>query len=173
MNVARESTPFGSTLAPKLTLTPNKLKPSPSRATVPTESDWASEATQALASIQIKKAEELKRQADGEASEAETLKRLEELEIKHALELSLAEERAAKEAEASATSGDLQLTAEEIRFVMGDVVPKRSTRIAKRQARAPETVDGDSDAVITRRLHRLSKKVTAPVTGRLQNVFQL
>ncbi|KAG0288959.1 hypothetical protein BGZ96_007360 [Linnemannia gamsii] len=159
-------TPFASTLAPKLTLTPNKLKPSPSRATIPTESesDWASEATQALASIQIKKAEELKKQADGVASDSETLKRLEELEIKHALELSLAESKAAKEAEAAATSGDLQLTAEEIRFVMGDVAPKRSTRIAKRQARAPETVDGDSDAVITRRLHRLSKKVSVNTT---------
>ncbi|KAF9125168.1 hypothetical protein BGW39_007607, partial [Mortierella sp. 14UC] len=153
-------TPFGSTLAPKLTLTPNKLKPSPSRTTVPTESDWASEATQALASIQIKKAEELKKQQDGEASEAETLRRLEELEIKHALELSLAESQAAKEKETEVASGDLNLTAEELRFVMGDVVPKRSTRIAKRQARAPETVDGDSDAVITRRLARLSKRVS-------------
>ncbi|KAG0092258.1 hypothetical protein BGZ93_006298 [Podila epicladia] len=148
--------PFASTLAPKLTLTPHKpvsqiRPPLPAR----NSSDWASEATQALASVHIKKGEEKKAAA---ASEEEALKQREEQEMKKALELSLAEPQPVAQ-----DSSELKLTAEEIRFVMGDIAPKRSTKIAKRQARAPETTDGDSPAVISamRRATRRAQKEAA------------
>ncbi|KAF9989868.1 hypothetical protein BGZ75_004694 [Mortierella antarctica] len=149
--------PFGSTLAPKLTLTPSKSPVSSSGPSLPPRSsDWASEAAEALAKIQIKKVEELMKE-DTSASEAETLRRLEELEIKQAMELSLALAEAHATAQPE-TSSDLKLTAEELRFVMGDVAPKRSTKIIKRKARAPETTDGDSAAVVMRPGSRPSRR---------------
>ncbi|KAG0368645.1 hypothetical protein BGZ54_001504 [Gamsiella multidivaricata] len=133
--------PFASTLVPKLTLTPSKPKAATATPVPARTSDWAYEAAAALASVQGKKLEDLIKEEDTSTSEAETLRRLEELEIKQALELSLAE---ASKPAVTNESGDLQLTAEELRFVMGDVVPKRSTKIVKRQARAPETTDGSA-----------------------------
>ncbi|KAF9387441.1 hypothetical protein CPC16_007025 [Podila verticillata] len=152
--------PFASTLAPKLTLTPHKptsqtRPPLPARSS----SDWASEATQALASVHIKKGAETKPAA---VSEEETLRQQEELEMKKALELSLVEPQPVPE-----ESNELKLTAEEIRFVMGDISPKRSTKVAKRQARAPETTDGDSPAVISamRRATRRAQKEAAAINN--------
>ncbi|KAG0355505.1 hypothetical protein BG005_005561 [Podila minutissima] len=148
--------PFASTLAPKLTLTPQKPA-SQTRPPLPARnsSDWASEATQALASVHIKKGDEKK---PAVISEEEALRQREEQEMKKALELSLAEPQLVAE-----DSSELKLTAEEIRFVMGDIAPKRSTKIAKRQARAPETTDGDSPAVISamRRATRRAQKEAA------------
>ncbi|GJJ68399.1 hypothetical protein EMPS_00745 [Entomortierella parvispora] len=161
---------FASTLAPKLTLTPNKnSKVTQSGPTLPPRtSDWASEAAEALASVQIKKSETKKNEPlptkklealplkieDTTESEAETLRRLEELEIKHALELSLAE---AAPPTPAAEDEELRLTAEEPRFVMGDVVPKRSTKVIKRQARAPETTDGDTPAISKQASSRVAR----------------
>ncbi|GJJ68402.1 hypothetical protein EMPS_00748 [Entomortierella parvispora] len=164
---------FASTLAPKLTLTPNKnSKVTQSGPTLPPRtSDWASEAAEALASVQIKKSETKKNEPlptkklealplkieDTTESEAETLRRLEELEIKHALELSLAE---AAPPTPAAEDEELRLTAEELRFVMGDVVPKRSTKVIKRQARAPETTDGDTPAISKQASSRVARAGT-------------
>ncbi|KAF8982560.1 hypothetical protein BGZ46_001090 [Entomortierella lignicola] len=154
--------PFGSTLVPKLTLTPSKPKAVPVESLPVRSSDWASEATAALASVNPpKKLEDIIKEHDTSASEAETLRRLEELEVKRALEMSLIEAQKAAEPK---SGDDLQLTAEELRFVMGDVAPKRSTKVVRRQARAPETVDGSTPATITRPAgSRRSKRATAAV----------
>ncbi|KAF9969868.1 hypothetical protein BGZ65_011568, partial [Modicella reniformis] len=147
--------PFGSTLVPKLTLTPSKPKSESSTPSNPPRStDWASEATQALASVQGKKLEDLIKEDDTSASEAATLKRLEELEMKQALELSLTQAHVPEERN---DAGELQLTAEELRFIMGDVVPKRSTKVIKKRTRAPETTDGSSPATVTRGSRRVKK----------------
>ncbi|KAG0329207.1 hypothetical protein BGZ99_003097 [Dissophora globulifera] len=148
------ATPFGSTLAPKLTLSPSKPTSSPSLP--PRNTDWASEAAEALASVQAaKKLEDIIKEEDTSALEAETLRRLEELEMKRALELSLAE--AQKPVETS-DEEDLKLTAEELRFVMGDVAPKRSTKAVKRRTRAPEADGSSSPAISVRASARRANK---------------
>ncbi|KAG0232634.1 hypothetical protein BGX31_005075 [Mortierella sp. GBA43] len=153
---------FGSTLAPKLTLSPSKPKTEKTTAAAaattaaPRSSDWASEATQALASVQgSKKLEDIIKDHDTSASEAETLRRLEELEMKQALELSLNE---AHTPEKVNDEGQLQLTAEELRFIMGDVAPQRSTKVIKRKARAPEATDDSSPVSSVRSSTRRGKK---------------
>ncbi|KAF9439322.1 hypothetical protein BGZ76_003852 [Entomortierella beljakovae] len=157
--------PFGSTLVPKLTLNPTK--PTTDSPNVPPRtSDWASEAAAAIASVTPKKDEASTKGQDTSASDAEKIRRQEELEMKKALELSLAEAKNAKDA---TPSGDLQLTAEELRFVMGDVAPKRSTKIVKRQARAPEATDDSTASTITRpagsrRSRRVGVKVDTEVS---------
>ncbi|KAF9950931.1 hypothetical protein BGZ72_007485 [Mortierella alpina] len=86
---------------------------------------------------------------DPAESEEETLRRREELEIKQALELSLA--MSAPSSSSSAVQGkdigDLNLSAEELRFVMGEVAEaaalRKAATVAKKQV---ETVADDKDA---------------------------
>ncbi|KAG0233101.1 hypothetical protein BGW42_007689 [Actinomortierella wolfii] len=129
-----------SPLAPKLTLTPSR--PAPERPPLPPRaSDWASEATQALEAVHSQDISKIR--DDKGLTEEEKLQRIEELEIKKALELSMIENNPPPRDDPN----DLQLTAEEIRFITGDVAPKRSTKVIKKKPRAPMVVPVDPTAV--------------------------
>ncbi|KAF9971467.1 hypothetical protein BGZ73_005603 [Actinomortierella ambigua] len=127
-----------SSLAPKLTLTPSRpaaavRPPLPPRGS----SDWASEATSALEAVHSSDISKIK--DDKDLTEDEKLRRIEELAIKKAMELSMIENNPPRREE----SNDLNLTAEEIRFITGDVAPKRSTKVIKKKPRAPMVVPVD------------------------------
>ncbi|KAG0256687.1 hypothetical protein DFQ27_005547 [Actinomortierella ambigua] len=125
-----------SPLAPKLTLTPSRPAAAPRPALPPrASSDWASEATMALEAVDTHAISKIN--DDKGLTEDEKLRRIEELEIKKAMELSMIENNPPRD-----FSNDLNLTAEEIRFITGDVVPKRST-VVKKKPRAPMVVPID------------------------------
>ncbi|KAF9578505.1 hypothetical protein BGW38_005654, partial [Lunasporangiospora selenospora] len=162
---------FGSSLVPKLTLTPNRSK---SKSTKAKPNDWASEAAEALASVRINKGENKQskddsyiKPEDAAAAEAAAHQRLKELEMKEAKELREAMELSLSYPQATIQddgSGNLRLTTEEMHFVMeqGGVAPRRSTKTVKRRPRAPETTDGSSEPM------RIIRKKTVATKQKLE-----